>query len=201
MAGPTASERAHSRSDDGDRRSLSNRTERPIVFFTCLLPVQLTVADIGAATLLLAGFSALSQRGHQARPRVFNNQPDRLHVFGVGCRRLVSGDLPSDDARLLQGTAFSRRGHSYSGHARRTRHVQNGWLASAFAGDVLDVSDRRSVAVSVAAGNRGLFQQRLDSMERVVVIIRQHLAVGCGFGRGTADFGLHVSHGVPHVFR
>ena len=47
-------------------------------------PVQFAVAVIGAATLLLAGFSALTQTRHQARPRVFHGEPDRLHVPGAG---------------------------------------------------------------------------------------------------------------------
>ena len=62
---------------------------RTHVLFALAPPVQTAVAVIGAATLLLAGFSALTQTRHQARPRLFDDQPDRLHVPGPGRGRLV----------------------------------------------------------------------------------------------------------------
>jgi hypothetical protein len=45
---------------------------------------------------------------HQARARLLDDEPDRLHVPRAWRRRVVGGDLPPDDARLLQGTAVPR---------------------------------------------------------------------------------------------
>jgi len=57
---PHAHERPHSRGDHGDRGVyLIARTH---VLFMLAPPVQLAVAIIGAATMLLAAFSALAQR-------------------------------------------------------------------------------------------------------------------------------------------
>ncbi|NAS64004.1 hypothetical protein CVE36_25390 [Pseudomonas syringae pv. actinidiae] len=63
------------------------------------------VANVGAVTLLLAGFAALVQTDIKTRAGLFDNEPDWLHVpgawrAGMGCRY-----LPSDDPCVLQGVA------------------------------------------------------------------------------------------------
>ena len=55
---------------------------------------------------------------HQARPRVFDAEPARLHVRGARGRGVHRGDLPPHDPRLLQGPAVPRLG---LGHPRRPR--------------------------------------------------------------------------------
>ncbi len=51
---------------------------------------------------------------YQARARVFDDKPDRLH--GGGCRRgsICRGNLPPDDACVLQGAALPLRRLDYA---------------------------------------------------------------------------------------
>ena len=88
---PHTYQRSYPRGDDGDCRRLPDRPHSCPLF--TLAPVQFAVAVIGAATLLLAAFSALTQTGYQARAGLLHHQPDRLHVSGAGRRRLVGGHL------------------------------------------------------------------------------------------------------------
>ncbi len=66
---------------------------------------------------------------HQARARVFDDQPARLHVRGRRRRRLRGRHLPPRDACLLQGAALPRRGerHSRPAAASRTSGRWAGW--------------------------------------------------------------------------
>ena len=67
--------------------------------------------------------------GHQARDRVLDDEPDRLHVRRRRPRRVRRRDVPPDDARLLQGAPLhgGRRRHPRAQPASRT---SAGWAAS-----------------------------------------------------------------------
>ncbi len=66
------------------------------------------------------GIQCARSKRHQARAGLFDHQPDRLYVPCSGSRRLVSGHLSPDDARLLQGSAVPERGRGHHEPARGT---------------------------------------------------------------------------------
>ena len=92
---------AHPRGDDGDGGGLPARPREP----------DLRGRPRRAAPRLDPRRRHAARRrahraravGHQARDRVLDDVPDRLHVPGGGDRRVRLRDLPPDDARLLQG--------------------------------------------------------------------------------------------------
>ena len=69
--------------------------------------------------------------GHQARHRLLDDVPDRLHVPRRGDRRVRLRDLPPDDARLLQGAALPRGRRRHPPPARRAGHPRMGGLKTA----------------------------------------------------------------------
>ena len=64
--------------------------------------------------------------GHQARDRVFDDVPDRLHVPRRGPRRVRERDVPAHGARLLQGAALPRRRDRHPLARRRAGHAPDG---------------------------------------------------------------------------
>ena len=85
-----------------------------------------TAADVGRDRRLrdAAARGHRRPRGHrhQARDRLLDDVPDRLHDHGRLGRRLLGGAVPPDDARLLQGPAV---------HGRRLDHRRDGRRAVA----------------------------------------------------------------------
>ena len=65
---------------------------------------------------------------HQARGRLLDALAARLHDRGARRLGLLGGDLPPDDARLLQGGAVPRRGLGDHRHAPRAGHA-HAWAA------------------------------------------------------------------------
>ncbi len=63
---------------------------------------------------------------HQARPRLLDAQPARLHVRRARGRGLDGGDLPPDDPRLLQGPPLPRLGLGHPRRPRGTGHAPDG---------------------------------------------------------------------------
>ena len=80
---------------------------RTNVLFSLAPAAMSAVAVIGAVTLLIAGCSALDAAGHQACPRLFHDQPDRLYVPRPWRRRMVSSDLSFYGPCLFQGPPLS----------------------------------------------------------------------------------------------
>ena len=74
-------------------------------------------AVIGCLTLLIAATIALVVDRPQARHRLLDDVPDRLHDHGRLLGRLRGGPVPPDDARVLQGAAV---------HGRRLGHRRDG---------------------------------------------------------------------------
>ncbi len=66
------------------------------------------VAVVGATTAFMAGDDRPRAERHQARHRLFDLQPARVHVLRARRFGLRSGGVPSLHARLLQGPAVPR---------------------------------------------------------------------------------------------
>ena len=80
---------------------------RTHVLFALAPAVMLAVAVVGARDTAAGGLQRPRPARHQAGAGLLDHQPDRLHVPGPGRGRLVGGDLPPHDPRLLQGAACS----------------------------------------------------------------------------------------------
>ena len=73
-------------------------------------PLALSVvAIVGAATALFAATIGLVQTRHQARAGLLDHVAAWLHVPGLRRGGVLGGNLPPDDARVLQGAACSSR--------------------------------------------------------------------------------------------
>ena len=163
--------------------------------------VQTAVAVIGIVTLLMAGFSALTQSRYQARARLLHRQPDRLYVPGAGRGRLGAGDLPLHDPRLLQGAALPCGRRRHRSPAPRAQHLQYGRAAPAPAAGLLDVPGGRRVARRAAARHRRLLQQRPHHLVHVGLAPRPSRALGAGHHWRAAHFALHLPPDLPGVLR
>ena len=97
---PLARERPHPRGDDGDGRGLPDRQDA-----RALHPRP---GRAYRRRRHRRGYAPHSRgerprpEGHQARPRLFDDEPGRLHVPRPGRRRVVGRHLPLHDPRLLQ---------------------------------------------------------------------------------------------------
>ena len=70
--------------------------------------IQDFAAGLGAATLLMAGLIALVQTDIK-RVIAYSTMSQIGYMFvGVGVGAYPSGDVPPDDARVLQGAALPR---------------------------------------------------------------------------------------------
>ena len=95
---------------------------------------------------------------HQARDRLLDDEPDRLHVRRRRPRRVRPRHVPSDDARLLQGAALPRRRHRHSRAHRRAGHPQDGRDRAGAA--------RGRIATSSSARSRSLRSRRSRGSSR-----------------------------------
>jgi len=118
---------------------------RTHVLFSLAPAAQTAVGIVGAGTLLLAGFSALTQHDIK-RVLVYSCQPDRLHVSRPWRGCMAGGHVPLRDSRLFQGASFSWRGRDYQCSRRRTQHVPHGGVTQRVTSGLLDVSHCRLLA-------------------------------------------------------
>ena len=142
---PDAGQRAHPRRDDGDggrlpdrphaRRSSSRRRR-----------CSSSRAGLGAVTLVMAGLIALVQTDIK-RVIAYSTMSQIGYMFlGVGLGAYANGDVPPDDARLLQGAALPR-GRARDPRARgRAGHAADGRAAEADAVHVRRLPGRRARA-------------------------------------------------------
>ncbi len=79
---------------------------------------------------------------HQARGGLFHAVATGLHDGGAGRLGLPGGDLPPDDARLLQGAAVPGGGLGHPGHAPRPGHAPHGRPAQVHAHHLDHHADR-----------------------------------------------------------
>src|SRR5438094_10001 len=112
-----------------------------------------------------AGFRHRADR-HQARARLLDRQPARLHVPRPRRRRDGRRHLPPGDARLLQGAALPGRRECDPRPRRRAGHAPHGGSPDAPAGHVLD-DDRGRAGHRRRAAALGLLQQGRDLIQRV----------------------------------
>ena len=89
--------------------------------------------------------------GHQARDRVLDDVPDRLHVPRRRHRRVRDGDVPPAHARVLQGAAVPRRRHPHPRAGGRAGPAEDGRAAPADAVHVHRIPRRRARARRRAA--------------------------------------------------
>ena len=95
---------------------------------------------------------------HQARGRLLDAVAARLHDGGARRLGLLGGDVPPDDARLLQGAAVPRRRLGDHRHAPRAGHAQHGRPAQVHADHLDHVADRLAGADRHAVLRRLLLQ-------------------------------------------
>ena len=115
---------------------------RTHVLFTLAPPVQLAVAIIGAATLLLAGCSALTQHDIK-RVLAYSTISQIGYMFlalGVGAWSAAIFHFMTH--AFFKALLFLGAGVVIAELARRARHVQDGRAAARAARGVLDVPDR-----------------------------------------------------------
>ncbi len=81
--------------------------------------------------------------GHQARDRLLDDVPDRLHVPRGRADLVRERDVPPDDARLLQGPALPRRRHRHPLARHGAGHPADGRPPQAPAEDLRGDADRQ----------------------------------------------------------
>src|SRR5207245_4166290 len=82
---------------------------------------------------------------HQARARLLDHEPDRLHVPRGRHRGLYRGLLPPPLPRVLQGPPLHGGGQRDPRDARRAGHAQIRWPVPATAATVVVVPHRLAV--------------------------------------------------------
>ena len=97
------------------------------------------VLVIGATTALFMGFLGIVN--NDIKRVIAYSTLSQLGYMTVALGRvgLQRRDLPSDDARVLQGAAVPRGRRRDHRHASRAGHAQDGRPAPAHAGDLLDL--------------------------------------------------------------
>ena len=197
--GPDAGLGAHSRRHHGDRRRVHGRA---------------AVADVRIRARrarrsdhrrclhrLLCRDHRHDPDRHQARDRVFDVQPARLHVLRLRRFRLSGGDLPFDDPRLLQGAIVPRRRLGDPRHVGRAGHAQDGRALSHdpayLRGDVDRLAcTRRNPSI------RGLLLQGHHPGKRVGrTQLARRIRVLDGHRRGVHDGVLFLAPHLPHLPR
>ena len=124
MEGPTPGQRPHPRGDDGHRRRLPDRAHDADLRARA---AACRTSPPGSARRrsLMAGLIALVQTDIK-RVIAYSTMSQIGYMFlGVGLGAYANGDVPPDDARLLQGAALPRgrdrhpRARRRAGHAAR----------------------------------------------------------------------------------
>ncbi len=104
--------------------------------------ISMFVAIIGAATALFAATIGLVQTDIK-KVLAYSTVSQLGYMFLAGrARGVLGGDLPPDDARVLQGSALPRLRLGDPRHGRRAGHAEDGRTEEAHAEDVLDLRDR-----------------------------------------------------------
>ena len=142
--------------------------------------------------------------GHQARDRVLDDVPDRLHVRRRGDRRVRVRDVPPRHARVLQGAALPRRRARDPPPRRRAGHPQDGRPREVDAVHALDVPDRLARARGDPAVRRASGRRTRSSPPRSRTAARSagcSTSAGCSArsSPGSTRFRLYfrVFHGEP----
>ena len=116
---------------------------RTHVLFSLAPAAQLAVAVVGAATLLLAGFSALTQHDIK-RVLAYSTVSQIGYMFlalGVGAWQAAMFHFLTH--AFFKALLFLGAGVIINAAGRRTQHLQDGWAAKGIAGRFLDIPGRR----------------------------------------------------------
>ena len=165
---------------------------RTHVLFSLAPAAQFAVGVVGAATLILAGFSALTQPDIK-RVLAYSTISQIGYMFlalGVGAWSAAIFHFMTHaffKALLFLG----RRGH-HRVAAPRTQHFQDGRPAQGDAGGLLDFLAAGCSLAGSAADHRGLLQQGADYLGLVFVGSGQPCAVACRGDRRSADSPLYL---------
>ena len=135
---------------------------------------------------------------HQTRDRVLDHVADRLHVPRGRARRVRERDVPSDDARLLQGAALHGGRHRHPRAHRRTGHPQDGRLTQVAAANVHRVRDRLGGSGRATAVRR-LLLEGLDPRRRDGPRGLRLRPLGRRSRGDVPDRALHVQAPLPRV--
>ncbi len=130
------------------------------VLFELAPAAQDTGAVIGAMHTADRGHDRARADGHQARDRLLDDVADRLHDHGRVRRRVRGGDVPPDDACVLQGAAVHGRGLDHRRDGGRAVAGEDGRLSQGAAVHVRVLRDRRPGAVGHPAVLGVLLQGR-----------------------------------------
>ncbi len=147
--GPDARLGADPRGDDGDRGRLPRRARTSALRAGADDPGSRRGARRGHARRRRPDRARPDR--HQARDRVLDDVADRLHVRRRRPRRVRQRDVPSDDARLLQGAALHGRRARDPPPRRRAGHPPHGRPAPR---DAARPGSRSSSARSRSSGSR-----------------------------------------------
>ncbi len=134
---------------------------------------------------------------HQARPRLLDDRPARLHDRGPGRRRPRRRRLPPPVPRRLQGAPLPRRrrDHPRSRHELPRRHVAHERAAQAHPGRVLDDDDRARRPRRHPSLRRLLLQGSRPRSRRTRLTRRHH---GRPHRRGLDRARRRPAHRPPH---
>jgi len=124
---PDASLRIDSRGNHGHSRCIHGRPLERVVRPGSNLDAY--GCHRGRVDRNIRRFHRVGTKRHQARPRVLNSVSTRLHVPGIGSRRICRWRLPRIHSCFLQGTFVPRRRFSHPRNERRAGHAQHGRLA------------------------------------------------------------------------
>ena len=155
-------------------------------------------AIVGCATLVIAATIAPRGDRPQARHRLLDDVPDRLHDHGRLELRLHGRPLPPDDARVLQGAALhgGRLGDRRDGRQPEPR--RDGRLPARDAVHVRLHGDRRPRAGGRAAVLGLLLQGRDPRLRRRARGLARRPR-RARLRRLVPDRDLHVPDDLPHV--
>ena len=137
---------------------------------------------------------------HQARDRLLDDVPDRLHDHGRVRRRVRGGDVSPDDPRLLQGAAVHGHGLDHRCDGGRAVAREDGRVSQGAAVHVRVLHHRRPGAVGHPAVLRVLLQGRDPARHSRA----RRLALGVvrdGLHRRVHHRDLHVPDDLPRVLR
>ena len=196
--GPDPGQRAHPRGHHGHRRRLPDRPHEP----------ALRAGDrrAGAGRDPRRGDAAHGRPDrarpdrHQARHRLLDHEPDRLHVRRRRARRLRREHVPPDDARLLQGAALHGRRARHPRPLRRAGHPQDGRPRARAAVDLPRLPHRRACPRGDPAV-RGLLLQGRHPLEPGRPGLARLAPLGCRNRRRVPDRGLHLPAPVHRLLR
>ena len=154
---------------------------RTHVLFELAPPVQFAVAVIGAATLLMAGFSALTQNDIK-RVLAYSTMSQIGYMFlalGVGAWGAAIFHFMTH--AFFKALLFLAAGIVIESPAPRAQHLSYGRASQGASSRLLDIPHRGMLSGRSPADHRRLLQQGPHPVERRQFCRRQHGPLGGGY--------------------